>query len=107
MKKTLSILFMMVCFNICEAQIIENPSFERKDVPAFHITKVEITKDTTYVFCSYFGKAGSWASISADTYLRDSKSLKSYPLQRCEGLPYSPEKRVSELSQVNIHSSSD
>lgn len=78
---------------MCMAQTIVNPAFGRSDIPAFYIKKVEITKDTTYVFCQYYAEAGSWASISKETYLRDSKSLKTFPLQRCVGLPYSPETR--------------
>ena len=76
------------------AQVYEHPVFERSDIPAFHITKVSITKDTTFIFCLLYEESGSWASISKDTYLRDSKSLKTFPIQRCVGLPYSPEERV-------------
>ena len=93
MKKNLIFILLLFCIINSIAQTIENPAFERSDVPAFHITKVEITKDTTYVICLYYGEAGAWASISKDTYLRDSKSHKTFSLQRCEGLPYSPEVR--------------
>ena len=86
-------LFSIVFFTYSEGQTIENPSFEKSDVLSFHITKVEITNDTTYVLCLYHAEDNSWASISPNTYLRDSKSHKTFPLQRCEGLPYSPEKR--------------
>ena len=86
-------LFSIVYFTYSEGQTIENPSFEKSDVLSFHITKVEITNDTTYVLCLYHAEDNSWASISPNTYLRDSKSHKTFPLQRCEGLPYSPEKR--------------
>ena len=87
----------IVSFTYSAGQTIENPAFERCDVPAFHITKVEIKRDTTYVFCSYYAEAGSWASISRELCLRDCDSHKSFPLQRCEGLPFSPEAR--EFSQ--------
>ena len=89
----LSFIFaIFVCHISCVAQqIINNPVFDRTDVPAFYITKVIIKNDTTYVYCSYYAEAGSWASISKDTYLRDMNSHKTYPLQRCVGLPYSPE----------------
>ena len=93
MKKSISLIFLLMCSTFCVAQTIDNPAFERCDVPAFHITKVKIAKDTTYVFCSYYAEADSWASISKDTYLRDSKSHKAFPLLRCDGLPYSPEER--------------
>lgn len=93
MKRFLLILTVIAYYTISIAQIYEHPVFDRSDEAAFHITKVKITKDTTYVFCAYYAEAGSWASISKDTYLRDSKSHKAFPLLRCVGLPYSPETR--------------
>ena len=93
MKRLLLLLAYFTCQILCFAQIIENPAFERSDIPAFHITKVEITKDTTYIFCSYYAEEGSWACISKDTYLRDSKSHKLFPILRSDGFPYSPETR--------------
>ena len=60
-----------VCLLICSlnvySQIIENPIFDRTDVPSFHVDKVEITKDSTFVYCSYYAEARSWANISPDT----------------------------------------
>ena len=89
MRKYSFIIVMVLCMH-CIAQTVVNPVFERSDTPAFYIKRVEITTDTTYVFCSFYAEAGSWASISKDTYLRDSKSHKTFSLQKCEGLPYSP-----------------
>lgn len=92
--KHLSLFFVIVTSQLlCFAQTIENPSFESSDEASFYIKKVEIIKDTTYVFCSYFAEAGNWANISKNTYLRDCKSHKTFPLLRCAGLPYSPETR--------------
>ena len=83
----------MVGATLCIAQIIENPTFDRSDEAIFHITRVKIAKDTTYVFCSYYAEAGAWASISKETYLRDSKSHKAFHLLSCDVLPCSPEER--------------
>ena len=95
MKKIVWALIFLIASNMKDfAQVYEHPVFERSDIPAFHITKINITKDTTYVYCRYYAEANSWASISKDTYLRDSKSHKTFPLQRCVGLPYSPETRT-------------
>ena len=93
MRKCMLFILLFCCSANFIAQTIENPAFENSDVPTFHIKKVEITKDTTYIFCLYYAEARSWANISKDTYLRDSESHKIFPLQRCEGLPYSPETR--------------
>ena len=66
----ISFLIVFLYSLICSSQVIENPVFDWCDEPAFCITKVKITKDTTYVFCSYYAEAGTWASISKNTYLR-------------------------------------
>lgn len=90
---------MGIFFMVCEAQIIENPVFDRTDVPAFHVNKVEITKDTTYLYCSYKAEGGSWANISKETYLRDVNTNKIYPLLKCDGLPYGPQKESFTYSK--------
>lgn len=81
------------------AQIIENPFFDRTDYPAFHVNKIVITKDTTCLFCSYNADTDSWANISKDTYLRDVNTNKIYPLLKCEGLPYGPDRRTFAYSE--------
>ena len=92
-KYFLLLLLLFYSFTDSIAQTIENPAFERSDVPTFRITKVKITKDTTFVFCSFYAEEGSWANISKNTYLRDSKTHVKYPILRSEGLPYSPDTR--------------
>lgn len=101
MKRVLFISTFIAHFFNSMAQTIVNPAFDRSDILDFYIKEVEITKDTTYVFCRYYAEAGSWASISKDTYLRDSKSHRTFPLQRCVGLPYSPETR--NFSQIGSY----
>lgn len=93
MKYIAFILISIIYFSPSFAQTVENPAFEKSETPAFHIKKVEITEDTTYIFCLYYAEAGAWASISKETFLRNPKSHEKFPLLRCEGLPYSPETR--------------
>ena len=93
MKKNLSLVFMLLCIIMCDAQTIENPVFDRKDVEGFRVDKVEITNDTTFLYCSYNAVAGSWANISKNTYLQDVNTKQKYPLLKCDGLPYSPNKK--------------
>jgi tetratricopeptide (TPR) repeat protein len=84
---------------ICSAQVIENPVFDRTDVPSFHIDKIEITKDTTFVYCTYYAEEGSWANISPETYLEDVETGKKYTILGSEGLPFGPTKRDFESNQ--------
>ena len=94
MRRVLYLLTIIICASLkTVAQTIENPVFERTDVPAFHINKVTINKDATILHCSYAAEANSWANISEDTYLLDTKTNKKYPIQKSEGLPYGPEQR--------------
>ena len=95
MRRITCILVFLLLFCICTiAQVYEMPVFDRSDVPALHIDKVEISKDATCVFCSYDAIAGSWANISKDTYLLDVDKNIKYPLLKCEGLPFGPEKKT-------------
>lgn len=71
MRKFLLFCLIFLCFRKSIAQIVENPVFDRTDVPAFRVDKVEITPDTTFVYCTYQAETGSWANISPNTYLRD------------------------------------
>lgn len=93
MKVIVFILLFIICCSSSFAQTVEDPAFEKSETPVFYIKKVEITKDTTYVFCLYYAEAGTWVSISRETFLRNSKSYETFPLLRCEGIPYSPERR--------------
>ena len=93
MRKFLLFCLIFLCFRKSIAQIVENPVFDRTDVPAFRVDKVEITPDTTFVYCTYQAETGSWANISPNTYLRDMKTNKKYPLLKCDGLPFDPLKR--------------
>ena len=68
MKKMFVILNLLIsCVAYINAQVIENPVFDRSDVPAFRIEKMEITHDTTYVHCIYQAEKHSWASLSDKT----------------------------------------
>ena len=94
-KSILLTLILSLCFNIISfaQEIIENPVFDRSDVPEFHVEKIVITQDTTYIYCFYEAEADSWARISKDMYLEDANSDARFPLLKASGLPYAPLKR--------------
>lgn len=76
------------------AQTIVNPVFDRIDKQSFRVEKVEITKDTTFVYCSYSAEAGSWANISKDTHIVIHNTNKELSLLKCIGLPFSPQQKI-------------
>lgn len=91
-RVSLSVVY-LICQILCLAQTIENPVFDRTDVPSFHVDKIEITKDTTFVYCTYYAEENSWANISPETYLEDVETGKKYTILGSEGLPFGPAKR--------------
>lgn len=93
MRRLVLFGLLLLFIGYTHAQVVENPVFDRTDVSAFRVQKIEIRKDTTYVYCSYSAEAGSWANFSKDAYLYVRKANKKYPLLRCEGLPFSPQKK--------------
>ena len=89
----LLILCTFACCLLGSAQVIENPVFDRTDQFTFRVKKVEITKDSTIVYCIYNAEAATWANISEGTILRDCITKKKYNLLHCIGLPYAPQRK--------------
>lgn len=94
MRRLVLFGLLLLFIGYTHAQVVENPVFDRTDVSTFRVQKVEIKKDTTYIYCSYSAESGSWANISKETYLYDRKANKKYQLFRCDGLPISPQKKT-------------
>lgn len=95
MKKLFTILILLTfCVISIIAQVFVNPVFDRTDTPEFHIEKIEITTDTTFIICSYSAKPDSWASVSPKIYLYDYKTHIKYPLLKCKGIPLYPLKQT-------------
>ncbi len=92
--RILLILIAFIYSLISRAQVIENPVFDRTDQPSFHVDKIEFTKDSTIVYCTYSAEAHSWANISPQTYLEDCSTGDRFLLQSCIGLPYYPEQKT-------------
>ena len=93
MRRLVVSCILLLFVEYINAQVVENPVFDRTDVPAFRVQKIEIKKDTTYIYCSYFAEAGSWANISKGTCLYVRNNNTKYPLLRCDGLPFSPQQK--------------
>lgn len=93
MKYLFPLLIFVTCCMECVAQTYIEPVFDRTDEPRLHINKIEVTKDTTFVYCTYTAEIGSWANISENTYLYNHKTHEKYSLLKCDGLPISPYKR--------------
>lgn len=92
MRSSLFFLF-VICRLLSFAQVIENPVFNRTDQPLFHVDKVEITQDSTIVFCTLLVEEGMWANISPDTYIEDIETHRKYTIAKSEGLPFAPKQR--------------
>lgn len=93
MRRLVVFCMLLLFIGHINAEVVENPVFDRADVPAFRVEKIEIKKDTTYIYCSYSAEAGSWANISKGTCLYVRNNNTKYPLLRCDGLPFSPQQK--------------
>lgn len=100
------ILLLGICFVfqiLCCAQTIENPIFERADVPHFRVKRVEVRPDTTYVYCIYHAGEHSWASLSDKTYLENVNNGTKYPIINISGIPFSPQQRnFTEAEDIQV-----
>lgn len=77
--------------------------FDRTGNVGFRVEKIEFTNDATVLSCSCELEGGFWADFSPNAYLEDVATGKQYKILKCEGLPFSPEKKVfSEDEKCNI-----
>lgn len=103
MRNIFLICIMLLSIGYVKAQVVENPVFDRSDTYAFRVHKVEITKDTTYIYCSYSAEAENRAYISKETCLYVRNINKKYPLLRCDGLPFYPQyKTFMSAERCNV-----
>ena len=93
MRRLVVVCISLLFIEYINAQVVENPVFDRTDVFMFHVKKVEITKDTTFVYCSYSAEDHSWANISDKTYLENMQDGKKYSIIKVSGIPFGPDKR--------------
>jgi len=94
MKKVfLLLMYFILCSFILKAQVYNNPSFLKADIASLHISRVEITSDTTYICCTLSSSGDDWANISPDTFIRDITTGKQYKILNCHGLPFKPSVR--------------
>lgn len=89
----LFVINLICCCTDVAAQLIENPVFDKTNTPSFHIDKIEMTKDSTFLYFIYSAEAGTWANISPNTYIEDVSKGKKYRICKSEGIPFAPQKR--------------
>lgn len=93
MRFILCILTIIACHLPCAGQTIANPVFDRTDEYRFHVKKVALTEDTTFVYCTYSAEEQSWANISEKTYLENVRNGEKFPILKVSGIPFGPDKR--------------
>lgn len=94
MKRFLFILTFIAYYVFCMAQTIVNPVFDKTDAYRFHVDKIEISKDTTLVFCTYYAYVGMRVNISPSTYLEDISSGEKFNIIKSEGIPIGPQEQT-------------
>ena len=96
MRLSLSFLF-VICGLFGYAQVIENPVFDRTDQPLFHVDKVELTQDSTIVFCTLSVEGGMWANLSPDTYIENTLTAEKLSMMLEE--LFTHDALLAEMSQ--------
>ena len=74
-------------------EIIENPVFDSSCREVFRINRIQLTKDSTYLYCTINVPENTWANISPLTFIEDDISKAKYQIIRSEGIPFSPSVR--------------
>lgn len=103
MRKLLLTCMLLSFIDCINAQVVENPIFDRTDVFTFRVKKVEVKKDTTYVYCSYSAEEHSWANISDKTYIENVRNGERFQILKVSGIPFGPEKRhFTDAEEVGV-----
>ena len=84
---------MLLYIGYINAQVIENPVFDSSCREVFRINRIQLTKDSTYLYCTINVPENTWANISPLTYIEDDISKMKYQIIRSEGIPFSPSVR--------------
>ena len=89
----LLILCTFACCLLGSAQVIENPVFDRTCRVLFRINKIELSKDSTYLYCTINVPDDTWVNISPSTFIEDDITKRKYTIIRSDGIPFSPSVR--------------
>lgn len=101
MRRALFLLIIFICASLTTvAQTIENPVFERTNSHLFHVDKIELSNESTILYCTLAVPNNSWASISPQTYIEDVESKRKYTIIKSEGIPFSPEVRNFDVGMI-------
>ena len=91
MRRVLYLLTIFICASLkTSARTIVNPVFERTNSHLFHIDKIELSNESTILYCTLTVPNNSWASISQQAYIEDVESKRKYTIIKSEGIPFSP-----------------
>ena len=93
MRKLVVFCVSLLFIGYINAQVIENPVFDRTCREVFRVSKIQLTKDSTYIYCTIDVPENNWVNISPLTFIEDDISKKRYQIIRSEGIPFSPSVR--------------
>lgn len=96
MIRLITILIFYMCSLLCAAQVTINPVYDRTSLEVLHphVDKVELTKDSTKVYCSLSYQESFSYNIPKTMFIEDTKNNMKYQITKCIGLPFEPEERV-------------
>ena len=93
MRRLFVVFILLFFIGYINAQVIENPVFDSSCREVFRINRIQLTKDSTYLYCTINVPENTWANISPLTFIEDDISKAKYQIIRSEGIPFSPSVR--------------
>lgn len=90
------IIFIFLAYTVGNYAQIINPQYDRGWFELFHphIDKVELTNDSTKVYCSINFQEPCMYNIPRTMFIEDLKNKKKYIITKCIGLPFEPETKT-------------
>ena len=75
---------------------IRHPKFDKTDCPLFHLDSIQLNRNSTLLYCTYYNQdgVGAWANINRGMKLIDKDNSKTYNIVKIEGLPFSPDRKT-------------
>lgn len=96
MRKIILFTTLILLVNNLHSQTIYNPSISRTDETTLSIDKVELSNNSTIIYCTHKApegyQNGGWVRIEPSIFLKESNGQRRYKLLKAEGIPLSPNK---------------
>ena len=96
MRRLFVVFILLLFIGNINAQCVVNPVFDRACREVFRVNKIQLAKDSTYLYCTIDVPENTWVNISPLTFIEDDISKMRYQIIRSMGVPFGPSVRNFE-----------